>query len=54
MNDLESQARTILCGGTVSPWDVSDKLNGIPFPYLKYNRPKNTFKEMSIKALQRN
>jgi hypothetical protein len=48
MNDLEIQAKTILCGGTVSPWDVSDKLNGIPFSYLKYNRPKDMFKEMSI------
>ena len=48
MNDLEFQAKTILCGGTVSPWDLSNKLNEIPFSYLKYKRPKDMFPAMSI------
>ena len=48
MNDLELQAKTILCGGTVSPWDASEKLNEIPFSYIKYRRPRDMFPAMSI------
>jgi len=48
MNDLEFQAKTILCGGTVSPWDVADKLNEVPFSYLNYKRPRDMFPAMSI------
>lgn len=46
MNDLEFQAKTILNRGTVSPWDVSLKLNEIPFSYLMYNRPREAFQQM--------
>lgn len=46
MNDLEFQAKTILNRGAVSPWDVSFKLNEIPFSYLMYNRPREAFQQM--------
>lgn len=48
MNDLEFQAKTILARGTVSPWDVSLKLNEIPFSYLKYNGPRDEFQRMGL------
>ena len=48
MNDLEFQAKTILCGGTVSPWDVSGELNDIPFSYIEYKRPRDMFPAMGI------
>lgn len=46
MNDLECQAKRILNRGAVSPWDVSFKLNEIPFSYLMYNRPREAFQQM--------
>ena len=48
MNDLVLQAKSILAGGLVSPFDASFKINDTPLSYLQYSRPKKVFSQMKM------
>jgi hypothetical protein len=43
MNDLISQAKFSLSEGTISPYDVSFRLNSSLFSYLEYSTPREAF-----------
>jgi len=48
MNDLVFQAKTYLREGTISPYEVSFKLNQTPLSILQYANPKEAFRTMRL------
>jgi hypothetical protein len=48
MNDLIFQAKVYLVECQHSPFHVSLHLNESPMSYLKYGRPKDAFKALSL------
>src|SRR5205085_2556484 len=48
MNDLVYHAKVWLTEGELSPFDVSFKLNDIPFSSLNYAKPREAFKKLFV------
>ena len=48
MNDLVFQAKTYLRERTISPYEVSIKLNQTPLSILQYANPKEAFRTMRL------
>lgn len=48
MNDMVSMCKSMLDMKEASPWDMTKEINKIPFSMLKYGRPVDAFRNMSL------